>query len=311
MTKFAFCNSGLTLWQCDTAKPSVFPFPIHNGQSNTTSLALTADKQFEMVWGPSQSEIRKTKGTKTDTPVYTSPGWLRYVRVRNVGGKDRVYFSALKDKTSQTIAIYYLENGSPVLYTTIDPKDLPFPNPCDPSLTMYSYAGDFAFGDNDTLYLSSGNVMGPAVGMKVGVYAIDGAGPDSVTGTVKQIHLGDGPIQCLCYVSPQTLYFLRELLIVKLDLATMTESVEGEITMAYPTSLPRDLAYLKDGFPPAWTWVINTAVLKMFAKMGGFHKSAQKAAPPVHWGRPPPVAEALHARVPPGGGGAGGTDAKK
>jgi hypothetical protein len=265
MPKFAYADSTSKLSQYDTASPSALPFPIHNGESNIHSLAALSGKEFELVWGPSSIEIRKTQGSKTDLPVYTHKFFLSFVRARGVGGTERIYFSGRRSQAVYLYDIYYLKNGVPVLYTTIDPKTLTFPNPCDTSAEIAHYSGDFAFDGADTLYLSSGNVMGPNVGMKVGIYRIKGAGPDSVTGTVERIFLGDGPIQGLCYIAPY-LYFLRQTRIYKLDLATLTESLEGDVPVAKAILFPRDLADAGTGFVPTWLWKVLAALIKLLTK---------------------------------------------
>ena len=266
MPKFAYADWSPTLMQVDSASPSALPFPIHNGESNIQSLAALSGKEFALVWGPGEMEIRKTQGPKTDVPIYTHKYYLSNVRVRNVAGADRIYFSGQRSKTVYLYDIYYLKNGVPVLYTTIDPKTLTFPNPCVTGEEIASYSGDFAFDDADTLYLSSGNVMGPNVGMKVGIYRIKGAGPDSVSGTVERIFLGDGPIQGLCYIAPD-LYFLRMAEIWKLNLTSLTELLAIDVPLATPSPLPRDIADAGTGFAPTWLYVMIAAFFKLLTKM--------------------------------------------
>jgi hypothetical protein len=283
MPKIAFVDGSPTLKQVDSASPSTLPVPIHNGESNLHSVAALSGKEFALVWGPSSHEIRKTQGAKTDVPVYTHDNFLSHVRVRKVAGAERIYFSARRSESVYLFDIYYLESGAPVLYTTIDTKALTFPNPCDPGSDIAYYAGDFAFDDADTLYLSSGNVMGPAVGMKVGIYRIKGAGPDSVTGTIKRIFLGDGPIQGLCYIAPD-LYFVRLNQIYKLDLASLTESLVADVPST-PALYPRDLADAGTGSLPTWFWKLIAALVKLMIKMtDGLERIADgMVAPP----RPP------------------------
>lgn len=277
MTKFAYCDGGDTIRQFDSAAPATLPYPIHYGETNIRSLALATAKKFDMVWGPGGLQIAQTKTVNTDAPLYTHPLWLRYVRVRNVAGADRIYFSALQDKTSGIYGIYYLSGTKAVLYTTVNPAALPFPNPCVPGEVMTAYNGDFAFGDGDALYLSSGNVMGPKIGLKVGIYRITGAGPDSVTGSVQRIYLGDGPIEALCFVSPNVLYFLRMSEVYKLDLGTMTETLEGTIDTGGQNIRPRDIADAKDGFKAAWWWVDIALLIKWLTKTTqAFRRSAER-----------------------------------
>jgi hypothetical protein len=266
MAYFAFVDGSSTIRQLDTTKPSMLPYPVHNGESNIWSLAFTADKEFELVWGPGDFEIRRTKGAKTDTPVYKHPIWLASVRIRTVGGVERVYFSARKDKTSGIYEIYYLAGTTPKLYATIDPQKLTFPNPCVPTAAdWFSYSGDFTFDDSNNMYLSSGNFSGPKIGLQVGIYRITGAGPDTVTGSVERIYLGDGPIESLCYLSPQILYFRRNYEIWKLNLSTMAAALEGQIKTSNPTIHIRDMAYVKDGLLPTWWWPVMSALKQLLS----------------------------------------------
>lgn len=281
-------KSGSTISQVDTASPSLLPYPVHNNTSNIHSLAFTTDKEFVLNWGPANREIRRTKGFNTETPVYQHQQAIFKVRVRNVGGAERVYFST--PTASAIIEIYYLAGATPKLYTAIDGHKLTTPHPCDPNAEAYGWTGDFAFDSGNTLYLSSGNVGG---GAKAGIYRIMGAGPDTVTGNVERIYLGDGPIEGLCYQSPQTLYFLHEREIWKLDLSTMKATLEGQIKIPnppYPNWRPKDLTYLKDGFSVPAMWQIISLVWTLFhgaasATWGLGERLVVRATPPSQ----PPV----------------------
>jgi hypothetical protein len=248
MARFAFCNGTGTIWQFDSANPSVAPSEIHAGESNIHSIALTTGQEFQLGWGPGQREIRKTQGAQTDMPEYTHSTYVLTIRVRSVAGTNRVYFSD-KDPSSLMYRIYQLKNNKPVLYYTINPKLLTFPNPCDSTAPeWYGYSGDFAFGDGDNLYFSSGNLSGPKVGLEIGIYRVTGAGPDKVTGSLERIYLGDGPIEALCHQSPNTLYFLRRSDVRRFDLTTKTESPEGTIPPVEPAAAqPRDLSRTAPG----------------------------------------------------------------
>jgi hypothetical protein len=286
MTKFAYCDITNRIRQFDTAQPFMLPIPIYDStMNNVTGLALTSDQGFVLCGGPYTTghvEIDRVSGPqKTEQSVYVHPDPILNVRVRAVGGVDRIYFSVGANLTPegdpQRYDIYYLEpdiGGSvPVLYTSINPADLTFLNPCSGLYDMYFYRGDFAFGDNDTLYLSTGGLSG----CKVGVYKIDGAGPDSVTGQVQRIHEGDGPIECLCYESPQTLYFLRRSAasgggpatsdIWKLDLSANKETLVAQIPLLmgpYGVGWALDLAEVGDALLQLapWWWGFPSALSK-------------------------------------------------
>ncbi len=184
-----------------------------------------------MLTGPQNSE--------DEVYVHPSPkpcyGQICNVRVRSVGGEDRVYYSVEEDLTqegiAQSYAIYYLKPGSsdPIHYTTIDPKELTILHPCSGEYDMYLYDGDFVFGDNNTLYLSSGRRWS---GLKCAVYRFDGAKPDIVEGALTRLHESVGPISGLCYEKKAfvgVIYFVRDYDIYQLDLVTMEEALIGQV----------------------------------------------------------------------------------
>ncbi|MGB7963783.1 MAG: hypothetical protein WCF12_12630, partial [Propionicimonas sp.] len=110
MTKFAFIEVNVgRIRQYDTATPSTLPFLVHAAKTNTNGLAFTADKEF-VIYGVGGNEIRKTQGPLSEVPVYVHPSTIGAVKVRSVNGKDRVYFSALKNPNQsgpQYYDIYY------------------------------------------------------------------------------------------------------------------------------------------------------------------------------------------------------------
>jgi hypothetical protein len=288
MAYFAFSDSTQTIRQVDTTNPSLLAYPVHIGEMNIHSLAITVDKEFALAWGHGLNAVRRTKGFNTDTPLYTPPAngpWAWKARVRNVGGAERVYFSGFKSDEPFVTAIYYLAGATPQLYMTIDIKKLPYPHPCDPSGTeAYAWSGDFVFDSDNTLYLSSGN----QANAQVGIYRITGAGPDTITGNVERIYLGEGPIEALCYESPQTLYFLHEAEIWKLDLSTMMATLEGHILPSEHTT-QWDITYMKDGFSPPWWWAVVSFIVNGFSRAasaisGWGERLAVAATPPS---RPP------------------------
>jgi hypothetical protein len=233
----------------DSAKPSTLPFPIHKAQSPISTLACRTDKEFDFA--EPAGLIRQTTGPTTQIKLYTHSVPIWTVRVRNVAGTDRVYFSSPRVNTELSLVdIFMLKDGAVSLYTTIDSTKLTIPNPCNPGEEMWlGYGGDFAFSDGDVLYLSSGNW----VGGKVGIYRIGGAGPDKVTGTVERIFLSDGPVQALCFESAQTLYFIRRLAdakVWKLDLSTMSETFVMSIKTFPERESVRDITLVGTGFEP-------------------------------------------------------------
>jgi hypothetical protein len=265
MTYFAYTLGQEKIYQFDTANQSVAPLLLHDllalapnqpspdFEANIRSISVDSSNNFFFkvrAQGVSVNpyQIRHTDSFQQSSLVSTS-SLINRVRVRNVGGADRVYFSVMT--TAQDVSmgeIYYLEGATPKLYTTIDKKKLTWPNPCDPlnGVELYDWVGDFCFDDADNLYLSTGNWEEP----KVGIYRIAGAGANSVTGDIERICLHEGPIVFLSYQAPQTLYFYggSQDGIYKLDLSTMTVTfVAGPlgipmwgdvIYMAQPASYP-------------------------------------------------------------------------
>jgi len=265
MTKFAFTDLSFWVRQFDTAKPTELPYAVHRCATNVFGLSLGADKAFRLVYGPSCDQLALTTGPKSETAFFEHLTQIAKVRLRNVGGKERIYFSAVNVSGPPGPEFYeiYALDQTPLgwiakPYTAIDISLLPFPNGCNPAVPdWHRYSGDFAFGDNDTLYLSSGR-FGDCV---VGIYRIDGAGPDTVTGTPKRIHLGDGPMHCLSFKSPNTLYFLRGKTIWKLDLVTMAESYEGMVAISGgDDNWVTDIVEVGDGLPPPPWWTFINAV---------------------------------------------------
>lgn len=279
MPKFAVCDRSDIVWQIDTDDPALLPFPVHSGSGNVTSLAFTADQQLEMLSGVGNREIYKTTGPKKYELVYTEPltphAHLTKVRVRMISfGKERVYFSSFNTAqgAEQIFKIRYLENGIAVPYATIYPSQLTIPNPCHPSEELAVYmSGDFTFGNDDTLYLSTGNLSGSDnIKLECGIYKVDGAGPDEVTGNVERIYLGEGPITGLCYQDPQILYFLRNTNICSLDLETMTETELGPFPHQADWSDPFDIAYVGNGLNQSYYWTAFSfvyALLKSLASL--------------------------------------------
>jgi hypothetical protein len=271
MSKFVYCDWSDIVWQIDESAPAT-PVTVHSGSGNVESLALAADKQLQMIAGPSGVEIRKTQGAHGYVSIYVDPQayqvFLAKVRTRLVGfGQERIYFSSYDTAQGaqyigeQIFQIRYLQNGVAVPYVTIYPSQLTIPDPCHPSEEMAAYLnGDFAFGDNDKLYLATGNFSGEnGILVRCGVYEVDGAGADAVTGTVKRIYLAEGPISGLSYRSPNTLYFVRNYDICRLDLSATPPTETLVCTIPPSPIMPGvlDLAYVGDGLSWSQSWSVS------------------------------------------------------
>lgn len=274
MAKFAYCDWSAIVWQIDENAPAS-PVTVHTGSGNVDSLTWTADNQLQMIAGPSNVEIRKTQGAKGYATTYIDPQayqvFLSRVRTRLIGfGQERLYFTSYDTAQGaqhigeQIFQLRYLQNGVAVPYATIYPSQLTIPNPCHPAEEIPAYlSGDFVFGDNDKLYLSTGQFGGgDGIPVQCGIYEVDGAGPDQVTGTVKRIYLAEGPISGLCYRSPNTLYFLRIDSIFRLDLSAspLTETLVCTIPPSPLMQGVTDIAYVGDGLSWSQSWSVSGAL---------------------------------------------------
>lgn len=165
-------------------------------------------------------QIRKVViGTSigNDTLLYEHPTYIRDVAVRNVNGIPRVYFSVGGGSNGLGVIYYLSEQNVPVEYYVIDPNDIMVYNSCTGQEDHPYYRGDFAFGDDDTLYISKGNVS------PCGVYRVSGAGPDSVSGSVERIYLSNDAVQGLT-CDQEYLYFCKtDKQIARLGLASLFE----------------------------------------------------------------------------------------
>lgn len=305
MPIFKYCDLTGRIRIIDTAKPTPLPVPIYDSvMNNVSSLSLTTGKKLVLCGGAYSTgsyEIHMLTGPQnTEDVVYVhaspKPGYLqiRNVRVRSVGGEDRVYYSVQEDLTPGGIpkryAIYYLKPGSsiPILYTTINPEELTIANPCSDEYDFYLYDGDFVFGDNDTLYLSSGRQWS---GLKCAVYRLNGAKPDTVEGTVTRIHESVGPISGLCFekqASVSVIYFVRDYDIYKLDLVKMEESIIGQVPPHYTYNQPYDLALAEDAVLQnqlPWWWLFPSGLVKWLTAAVRY---VVRIAESLHTGKPTP-----------------------
>jgi hypothetical protein len=152
---------------------------------------------------------------KTDTLCYEHPTYIRDVAVRSVNGRQRVYFSMGSGSSGVGVIYYLSEQNTPIEYYVINPKDIMVYNSCTCQEDHAYYRGDFTFGDNNTLYISNGNVS------PCGIYRISGAGPDSVTGGVERIYLSNDAIQGLTCDQEYLYFYNTAKQIVRLDLKTL------------------------------------------------------------------------------------------
>ncbi|MCP5074889.1 MAG: hypothetical protein GY947_16565 [Rhodobacteraceae bacterium] len=270
MAVLAFCNNSNKIWQIDTAS-TLSPVLRHDGQGSIHSLAPHQPGEFTMAWGGAPRYIRQTQGG-TDVPVYNHTTTMRKVRVRDVGGQERIYFSTAEGPNIlQNITIYYLQGQSTVLYYRINLEDLKLPNPCTGEEDLFYYTGDFVFGFGDTMYLSTGNLSSVA-----GIFEVSGAGPDGVTGGVTKIHERSGPIEGLCFVAPNTLFFLHSSQVHSFDLTTMTDNLEYSIT---GTARATDLVQAPAGSQSVYVFGV------LFAVFLGFWESVYVGPRNLAWGR--------------------------
>jgi hypothetical protein len=293
MPKFAVCDRSFTIWQYDTSKPSQLPFSVHESigvpKLRFQSLAFASDKQFSLVGSPPgpPANLYKTQTADFEVLIYDFNGKAinpQCIRVRSIGfGQERTYFSAQSKTSTGGVggcdSIFYLENGVAIPYTQIDYKQLIFPNPTDPGgPNWYWWEGDFDFGgvNGDTLYLSTGGLTGYChdvsnpKSMTVGLYKIDGAGADTVTGVLQCIYQPQSPIFGLCYRSPNKLYFLRQdNAIWSLDLNIMQESLVGSFNLP-ESGIAMDLVEIGDGLQPMAYWPLISSLILSLHWFGNF-----------------------------------------
>lgn len=152
--------------------------------SNGTIYALTNNGKDIIRFAPPVPD-----GASAET-IYQHSTFIRHLQLRSVQGKERLYFSAQAPSTPDDpnrARIFWLDDtGAPHQYWEVGKTDLLVPNPCSPGTDFaLFYAGDFTFGDNDTLYLSNGNSS------PCGIFRVSGAGPASVSGTPERIFQTD------------------------------------------------------------------------------------------------------------------------
>lgn len=253
MTALSICNSSMNVWEIDTGTISLPVLQVTTeGQCNSIA-PLPDGFVYVRGTGINQQIVQRVGGQETLVHEI-SEGNIHYVRVRDINGEKRIYFMVML--TGPIYAIYFIKDGSAILYYTVNIQDLKIPHPCSPDLDLFFYAGDFTFGSDDTLYLSSGNLLEP----QVGVFQVTGAGPDSVTGSVSRIYLGQGPIESLCYVAPNTLYYSQMDEIMSLDLVALTTKSEYDASQMHlkdiSEEIPVALPYYRKVLvaPILWWW---------------------------------------------------------
>lgn len=264
MTALSICNSSLKVWEIITGSASLPALQVST-EGACNSLAPLADG-FVYVRGTGLNrQIVQRVGGQETLVHEISEGIIRYVRVRDINGEKRIYFMVMLD--GPIYAIYFIKDGSATLYYTVNIQDLKVPHPCSPDLDLFFYDGDFTFGSDDTLYLSSGNLLAA----QVGIFQVPGAGPDSVTGSVSRIYLGQGPIQCLCHVGPDTLYYSQSGEIVSLDLAALTTNSEYDASQMYlrdiSEKIPVTLPFYRKVLiaPILWWWKKTFSIVRDLA----------------------------------------------
>lgn len=176
-------------WTPIPAKPS---FTVNCGQvsfgiENRTEFVVGSSGTFYCVVDGNKIVSFKpplAKGAQAVT-LYQHSTWIRRLAVRTVNGTDRLYFSS-SDTTAKDpnhSEVFWLDQaGVAHHYWGIGMNDLPLPDPCTPGQTApMFYAGDFTFGENNTLYVSNGNSL------PCGIFSVNGASADGVTGSPKPL----------------------------------------------------------------------------------------------------------------------------
>ena len=231
---------------------------------NASEFDIDEDGTIYYLMSNGFKQIRKTLiGTTTneiDALHYEHPTYIRDLAVRRINGNPRIYFSVTG--ANGLGVIYYLsEQNTPIEYYVVNPNDIMLFNPCTGQDDIAYYVGDFAFGDDDTLYISNGNIA------PCGIYRISGAGPDSVNGSVERISLSNDAIRGLA-CDQQFLYFRKtEKQIARLGLVTLWEEPVYTINLAGIEVA--DIALVPDqvlGPPPTWNF-LSVPLFRWFIPM--------------------------------------------
>jgi len=252
--------------------------------------------------------------------IYDAPtgnNYLSAVRVRQVNSSQRRIYFSIGYSDQKDGQIYYLieKGGAPkdrtwynaIPYYTVKLDQIPCKDKDTGKFTNQCWLGDFAFDDENTLYLSNGSVQGSCV------YRVTDAGLDGGVGLDKDTGRHDlfgnpqrifnlrpaddvclmgvgGGIKGLQYVkgSPNALYFVAQNAIMKLDLDT-NESSQVLLCSQTPTPPLGDLSYLESSKP--MSAVLPGGAAKIGQK--GVHKEAVYARAPQVTGatRGPPSPE--------------------
>jgi hypothetical protein len=222
--------------------------------SNASEFDIDEDGTIYYLMSNGYRQIRKVMigaSSGVDALHYEHPTYIRDIAIRRVNGNPRLYFSATG--ANGLAVIYYLsEQNTPIEYFSVNPSDIMLFNPCTGQNDIAFYRGDFAFGGDDTLYISNGNIA------PCGIYRITGAGPDAVHGTVERISLHSDAVQGLtCDPQHHYLYFRKAAQqIARLGLATLWEEPVYTVNLAGVEIV--DIAFVPAqilGPPPSWSFV--------------------------------------------------------
>ena len=177
---------------------------------NAYEIAIGPNGEFFFV-GDS-FELRKIKGNDYNNIfLFRSPcpdrPWISNVKLRPIDSKGnyRIYLSYASGAGGDG-SIYYLNaSNEPVLYYKVDLSKIPAYNNCCQEWNWEYWGGNFAFDDQNNLYLSNGN----CVSFKVSIYKVSGATLDGVSGEPVRIYTesSNHSIEGMQFVSPDTLYF--------------------------------------------------------------------------------------------------------
>ena len=160
---------------------------------NAEQFDITDDGTIYYVMKNGFKKIRQTavgSGSGADTLFYEHPTYVRDIAVRLVSGNIRVFFRQLARMALMQF-FYLSEQKVPIQYYVVNPEDIALYNSCTGKEDWPFYSGDFAFGPNNTLYISNGNCSPCAI------YRISGAGPDDVVGGIERIYQSADAIESL------------------------------------------------------------------------------------------------------------------
>ncbi len=175
----------------------------YQGAALTSKGDLYLHRGFTIYKAPADSLDLDASLVQQSTTVYEHNSYIMDLKIRWWKGRETVFFSShVTGQNTIPSTIYYLNtNNQAVPYHTIN--GLPIENPSNPGEWVdVNYNGEFAFDDQNNLYVSLGKCP------PTWLYRLTGAGDNGVTGAPEQIFKGNtGGINNLSCGYNNNIYF--------------------------------------------------------------------------------------------------------